>query len=106
VRGAIVTLNGRLTANVVDYVLHEQFGKFRQCHRNGSKSNPPLVGSVDVAFGIDASGAVSRAAAARSTSLPDADIAACVARVVSRLSFPAPEMGAVVVLYRVMFLPP
>jgi hypothetical protein len=54
-------------------------------------------------FTIDANGAVSKAESDPCTTMPDAEVTACVVRGVSALKCPAPEGSEVSVVFPVLF---
>lgn len=99
---AIVT--GRLPPEVIQRIVRQNFGRFRLCYENGSRSNPGLSGRVSVKFVIDRSGGVSMASDSGSD-LPDKGVVQCVVRGFGNLSFPQPEGGLVTVVYPIMFEP-
>jgi len=84
--------------------VRQNFGRFRLCYENGSRSNPGLSGRVSVKFVIDRSGGVSMASDSGSD-LPDKGVVQCVVRGFGNLSFPQPEGGLVTVVDPIMFEP-
>jgi len=96
--------NGRLDPIVIQRIIQQNSGRFRQCYMMGLTRNPNLEGHVGVKFVIDRSGAVSTAVDAGS-SIPDSAVSACVVRSFTSLSFPAPEGGLVTVQYGFAFSP-
>jgi hypothetical protein len=103
-REGATSVNGRLPPEVIQRIVRQNFGRFRLCYENGTKSNPNLQGRVTVKFIIDRSGAVSMTADGGSD-LPDQSVVQCVVRGFSNLSFPSPEGGMVTVVYPIMFSP-
>jgi hypothetical protein len=104
IRQGSVQVNGRLPPEVIERIVRQNFGRFRLCYENGLRSNPNLQGRVAVRFVIDHTGAVDRTQDGGSD-LPDAGVLACVLRGFGNLSFPAPESGAVTVVYPILFSP-
>jgi hypothetical protein len=98
------TVSGRLPAEIVQRLVRQNFGRFRQCYERGLATNPNLTGRVAVRFLISRDGTVSNAASAGS-SLPDAEVTSCVVGKFYGLSFPKPENGTVSVTYPIMFSP-
>jgi hypothetical protein len=97
-------VNGHLPAEVIQRVVHQNFGRFRLCYETGMRDNPNLTGRVTVKFIIDRSGAVSTALDGGSD-LPNQSVVQCVVRGFTNLSFPAPESGMVTVVYPLVFSP-
>ena len=101
---AAVEVNGRIPREVIQRVVHENFGRFRFCYENGLRANPALQGRVVVKFTIDRTGAVAMTADGGSE-LADAKVVQCVVRGFGNLSFPAPGGGMVTVVYPVVLSP-
>jgi hypothetical protein len=101
---ATVEVNGRIPREVIQRVVHENFGRFRLCYENGLRGNPALQGRVVVKFTIDRTGAVAMSADGGSD-LADAKVARCVVRGFGNLSFPPPGGGMVTVVYPVVLSP-
>jgi hypothetical protein len=99
-----VGVSGRLPAEVVQRLVRQNFGRFRNCYEGGLIRNPNLSGRVAVRFLIARDGTVSNASSAGS-SLPDADVTSCVVSRFYGLSFPKPEHGTVSVTYPIVFSP-
>jgi hypothetical protein len=97
-------VNGHLPPEVIQRIVHQNFGRFRLCYENGLKGNPTLSGRVAVKFIIDRSGAVSMTADGGSD-LPDSKVVECVVRGFGNLSFPQPDSGMVTVVYPIVFSP-
>jgi hypothetical protein len=97
-------LSGRLPKEVVQRVVRQNFGRFRQCYEVGLRTNPNLEGRVAVRFVIGRDGSVSNVALGGSD-LPDPAVASCVAGTFYGLSFPSPENGIVTVTYPLMLVP-
>lgn len=96
--------NGHLPAEVIQRVVRQNQGRFRNCYEAGLRSNPSLAGRVAVKFIIDRQGGVSMAGDSGSD-LPDATVRECVVRSFYSLSFPAPGNGTVRVTYPILFSP-
>ncbi len=103
-RDAGTTVNGRIPPEVIQRIVHQNFGRFRLCYQNGLRQNPTLEGRVTVRFAIDRSGAVAMSTDGGSD-LPDHAVVACVVRAFVNLSFPPPEGGIVSVVYPIAFTP-
>jgi hypothetical protein len=101
---ATVEVNGRIPREVIQRVVHENFGRFRLCYENGLRGNPALQGRVVVKFTIDRTGAVAMNADGGSD-LADAKVVQCVVRGFGNLSFPPPGGGMVTVVYPVVLSP-
>lgn len=98
-----VQVSGRLPGDVIQRIVRQNFGRFRQCYEVGLRSNPNLEGRVTARFVIGRDGAVSNVSAGGD--LPDAKVSSCVASAFYGLSFPAPENGIVTVSYPILLTP-
>lgn len=96
--------NGRLPAEIIQRVVRQNQGRYRQCYENGLRTNPSLAGRVVVNFVIGRDGSVSVARDGGSE-LPDASVKSCVVKSFYSLSFPAPSNGTVQVKYPLMLMP-
>jgi hypothetical protein len=103
-RYATPTTNGRLAPEVIQRVVRLNDGRYRACYENGLRTDPGLVGRVTVKFMIDRTGAVAVAADGGSD-IPDEGVRRCVVSSFLSLSFPAPDSGAVTVVYPIVFSP-
>jgi hypothetical protein len=97
------TLSGHLPPDVIQRVVRQNFGRFRNCYEGGLRSNPNLEGRVTARFVIGRDGAVSNVSAGGD--LPDATVRSCVASAFYGLSFPAPDSGIVTVSYPILLTP-
>lgn len=95
---------GTLPPGVIQRVVRQNFGRFRQCYETGLRANPNLAGRVAVRFVIARDGSVSNASNGGSD-LPDSGVVSCVIRAYYGLSFPAPNSGIVTVTYPIAFSP-
>ena len=98
------TVNGRLAAEVIQRIVRLNDGRYRNCYETALRTNPSLEGRVTVKFMIDRTGAVAIAADGGSD-IPDEGVRRCVVSSFLTLSFPAPENGAVSVVYPIVFNP-
>jgi hypothetical protein len=99
----ITQLSGRLPSDVIQRIVRQNFGRFRNCYEVGLRTNPNLAGRVAVRFVIGRDGAVANVSAGGD--LPDAQVKSCVASAFYGLSFPTPENGIVTVTYPIMLTP-
>jgi hypothetical protein len=99
-----LTANGHLPAEVIQRIVHQNFGRFRNCYTSALQTNPSLTGRVAVRFIIGRDGAVANSQDSGSD-LPNQGVVSCVVRSFSNLSFPAPESGIVTVVYPIVFQP-
>jgi hypothetical protein len=102
-RPGVTTVTGRLPSDVIQRIVRQNFGRFRNCYEMGLRSNPNLEGRVTARFVIGRDGAVSNVSAGGD--LPDAQVRSCVASAFYGLSFPAPDNGIVTVSYPIMLTP-
>jgi hypothetical protein len=96
-------LSGRLPPDVIQRIVRQNFGRFRNCYEIGLRANPNLEGRVVARFVIGRDGAVSNVSAGGD--LPDAQVRSCVASAFYGLSFPTPENGIVTVSYPIVLTP-
>lgn len=97
-------VSGRLPPEVVQRIVRQNYGRFRQCYENGLRTNPNLTGRVTARFVIGREGGVTSAQNGGSD-LPDSGVVSCVVAAFYGLSFPTPENGIVTVSYPIMFSP-
>jgi outer membrane biosynthesis protein TonB len=88
---------------VIQRIVRQNFGRFRNCYESGLRSNPNLEGRVTARFVIGRDGAVSNVSAGGD--LPDPAVRSCVASAFYGLSFPAPDSGIVTVTYPILLTP-
>jgi hypothetical protein len=103
--GCATQVNGRLPPEVVQRVVHANFGRFRACYEAALVKNPRLEGRVSTTFVIARDGDVAIASEAPDSDLPDNGVRVCVVRAFSLLSFPRPAGGIVTVVYPLVFSP-
>jgi hypothetical protein len=103
IHGRTDVINGHLPAEVIQRVVRQNFGRFRQCYEIGLRTNPNLEGRVVARFVIGRDGAVSNVSAGGD--VPDSQVKSCVASAFYGLSFPTPEAGIVTVTYPIMRTP-
>jgi len=95
---------GHLAPELIQRVVRQNFGRFRNCYESGLRTNPNLTGRVTTRFIIDRDGAVSTASNGGSD-LPDSKVVGCVVSAFYGVSFPAPQNGVVRVNYPILFTP-
>jgi|HubBroStandDraft_6_1064221.scaffolds.fasta_scaffold142395_2 hypothetical protein len=99
-----VQVSGRLPPEVIQRIVRQNFGRFRQCYEKGLARVPHLEGKVSVRFVIAKDGSVGSVSDAGSD-LPDPTTKKCILAAFSGLSFPEPEGGIVTVVYPLVFNP-
>ena len=104
IRSAISTVSGHIPAEVIQRVVRQNFGRFRACYDGGLRTNPNLTGRVTARFVIGRDGSVSNVSNGGSD-LPDSKVVSCVVSQFYGISFPAPDLGVVTVIYPIMFQP-
>ncbi len=104
IRESKVEVNGRLPPEVIQRIVRQNFGRFRNCYESSLRTNPSLTGRVAVKFVIGRDGSVMMASDGGSD-LPDQGVVQCVTRGFQNLSFPSPEGGVVTVVYPLVFSP-
>jgi hypothetical protein len=103
-RPGVTTVSGRLPPEVVQRIVRQNFGRFRNCYSQGLTRNPALEGRVSARFVIARDGSVSSVSNGGSD-LPDSGVTSCVLSAFYGLSFPQPEGGIVTVVYPIMLSP-
>lgn len=98
------TVSGHLPPEVVQRIVRQNYGRFRQCYENGLRANPNLTGRVTARFVIGREGSVTNVQNGGSD-IPDSGVVSCVVSAFYGLSFPTPEAGIVTVSYPIMFSP-
>jgi hypothetical protein len=93
---------GTLSSDAIDNVVEAGYPLFARCYRDGVSRNDTLGGTLRLHFTISPSGSVSEVSDGGSD-LSDRQVVDCVAEGFYALNFPAPEHGAVSVLYRIRF---
>jgi beta-lactamase regulating signal transducer with metallopeptidase domain len=96
--------HGRLAPEAIQGVVHQNWGRFRTCYENATRTNPKLAGRVTVSYVIRPDGATQDAKDLGST-LPDASVVECVVGGFAKLSYPPPDGGYVTVVYPIEFSP-
>jgi hypothetical protein len=104
IRTPNTTVSGHLPPEVVQRIVRQNYGRFRQCYENGLRGNPNLTGRVSARFVIGSGGSVTNAMNGGSD-LPDSGVVSCVIQTFYGLSFPSPEAGIVTVTYPILFSP-
>jgi len=104
IRPGVGTVNGHLPPEVVQRIVRQNYGRFRQCYENGLRTNPNLTGRVTARFVIGREGSVANVQNGGSD-IPDSGVVSCVVSAFYGLSFPTPEAGIVTVSYPIMFSP-
>ena len=101
---ALENQHGRLPAEVIQVVVRKHFESYRACYEAGRARDPRLAGIVNVEYVIGEDGATRDAKNSGST-LPDAEVVACVVDVFGTVRYPPPEGGIVSVVYPIAFEP-
>jgi len=97
-------VNGHIPAEVIQRVVRNNFGRFRNCYMNGLRDNPSLEGRVVTRFTVDRQGMVSSAQDGGST-MPNSAVVSCVVKAFYSLSFPEHDGGIVTVVYPLALQP-
>ena len=104
VRMGATTVSGRLPPEVIQRIVRQQFGRVRLCYEKALRASARTAGRLTVSFVIEMDGEVSHVTTTGADEV-GADLAACTARVVQGVTFPAPEGGVVRVSYPFIFSP-
>lgn len=100
-----IDVNGRIPQEVIQRIVRQNAGRFRNCYETGLRTNPSLTGRVAVRFIIGRDGDVSMSSDSEQSDMPDTAVRACVVKSFYGISFPAPQGGTVKVTYPLMFTP-
>ncbi len=96
IRMGALTVNGRLSNDVIQRVIKMNLSRFRFCYEQGLARRPSLAGSVSTKLVIARDGSVISAAQDSATSMADVAVTRCVVHGFECLSFPAIEGGGLV----------
>jgi hypothetical protein len=99
----VTSVTGRLAPEIIKRLIRSQFSRFRRCYETALKSNPSLAGSVSVRYIVDEWGRVANAEVTDASTLPDPSVRECVRQVYSKIYYPIPEGGRVMVTYPIDF---
>ncbi len=95
---------GSMSPAVIAKVLSQHVSAFQYCYNKALKSNPRLSGELKVKFVILGDGSVSNNNMGFSGNTSrDPNLTSCVRRVFSRIRFPSPKGGEVIVNYPLNF---
>lgn len=104
IRQGAIHVTGRIPQEVIQRIVHQNYGRFRLCYESGLQRDTKLRGLVQVTFDIDGSGNVEKVRDAGSH-LTDPRVVQCIVQGFNNLSFPQPESGTVTVVYTVTLSP-
>jgi hypothetical protein len=96
-------LKGRLPPSVIKGLVKAHFPRFRTCYERLLKTNPAAAGTISVRFFVERNGAVSTADVQEDSTITDAATRACVRSAYTRIRFPEPVGGRVMVTYPIDF---
>lgn len=102
--GGTEIVNGHIPREVIQRVVRQNYGRFRQCYEHGLRTNPNLTGRVTARFVIGRDGGVTSAVNGGSD-LPDSAVVSCVISAFYGITFPSPDGGIVTVSYPLMLVP-
>jgi outer membrane biosynthesis protein TonB len=102
VRIGAVETRGGLDKNVVQRILRQGNGAFRNCYENVLMQSSKAEGTVTLTFEIDERGSVSQSTVLKSD-FTDPVMTPCIVSVISSLAFPKPSMGLVTVVLPIQF---
>lgn len=97
------SVGGSLPRETIRRQIRLRHNEISHCYQRELNRNPDLEGRVAIAFIIDTQGRVAAANVATS-SVASPAVGQCVARVIRRISFPAPDIGVVRVTYPFTFV--
>lgn len=104
-RYSMTIVNGRLPPETIQWVVHQNMGRFRACYEDGLRRNPKLAGRATTKLLIDSTGSVVEAEDGGSD-LGDAKVIDCIVHAFEALTFaPPPHTGYVTVVYPLALRP-
>lgn len=96
---------GKMNPNVVARTLSQHVSAFQYCYNKSLQNDPKLNGELKVRFVIKEDGSVDgKEMEFEGSAAKDGDLTSCVQRVFSRMKFPSPKGGEVVVNYPLNFM--
>jgi hypothetical protein len=95
--GKAAMVKGSLSKETIRRIVRKHRNEVRYCYEQGLQKRPDLEGRVAIKFIISMSGAVMRAEV-YDTTVADPAVASCIANTVSRMTFPMPADGGIVVV--------
>jgi TonB family protein len=95
--------SGALAPDVIRRHIRQHRNAIRHCYQRELVGRPDLAGRVAVRFVIGQDGTVVNSGVASST-IESATVGQCVARAISRVNFPPPGQGVVIVTYPFTFI--
>ena len=96
---------GKMSPSVIAKILSQHVSAFQYCYNKALQSNPKLNGELKVKFIIRENGAVDgRNLEFNGPAARDLNLTSCVQRVFSRIKFPSPKGGDVIVNYPLNFM--
>jgi hypothetical protein len=96
--------DGRVAPETIQATIRADYGALATCYAAGRSRNPTLAGVVAVKLVVGADGVVTSSGVDASSTLPDADVARCVASDLGKLHYPTGP-GVLTILYPVQFSP-
>lgn len=107
IKSGVANVRGALAKEVIRRYIHMNMNKIKFCYEQKLRVRPDLTGRVAIRFIIGPDGTVTNSIVEQSeTNLGDPEVENCVAQVVSRIIFPAPEGGGIVIVtYPFVFQP-
>jgi DNA-directed RNA polymerase subunit RPC12/RpoP len=104
VRMGALTVSGRLSTDVVQRIIRQNFGRFRMCYDDARVRAPQLEARVTLRFVIGRDGSVSNVSDGGSD-VNVGSLVDCVKDAYRALSFPQPDGGIVTVVSPLFFRP-
>jgi len=98
-------LQGNMEEVVLQRVVRQNVGQYRECYEAGAQRDPGLRGRVGVRLTIRPDGKTSWVVRTAETSLADAQVVECILGFFRRLSFPRPANGSVQVEFPIELAP-
>ncbi|MCB9750099.1 MAG: von Willebrand factor type A domain-containing protein [Myxococcales bacterium] len=92
VRQAKADVKGELDRDIIRRIVRAHINEVRYCYNTGLNKDPNLKGRVTVQFVITGAGTVGSSVLEAAT-LPDTNVANCIAKAVKRWKFPKPKGG-------------
>lgn len=97
IRTGTETVAGSLSREIIRRYIRQKVSQIKFCYEKELTANATLSGRLSVMFAINRAGAVTSSTVKDST-IGNANVENCIARVVQRITFPAPPDGGTVIV--------
>lgn len=89
------SIKGALDKSIIARIIKKHYSQIRYCYQKELNRNPKLYGKISIKFVISPRGTVS-SSVVRVSTMKNATVEQCVAKVIKRIMFPQPKGGGIV----------